>query len=441
MYRVSNYLTRFALSLAAGALLATIWANVAPEGYSDFVELLLSDHSLIGYTNPDALFPFGRTLTMAYLTGDALMALFFLYLGKEFWEALVLRNGALRGSKAVAPLVTAAIGAAVPALIYAGLSGFIADPALPAPFAGWPIVLAGDVTLSYVIARSILGSGHPALRFLLLVSIADDILALLVSGLAFPEGGLHPAWLLLPLTASLGTWLLFNWLPQRLDQGSPLAPASGFVRHRLSIWPYALAGALSWYGMQQAGLMPALGLLPIVPAIPHTDRAFGVFAAVETRLHDMLNRIAQLLVWPVTAGLFLFALTHAGAPISAIDELSLLIALALLVGKPLGFLLGGWLSTAVLSRPLPAGMSRGDLATVGAAAAAGLAVPLFSVSASLPDGTFQDSARLGLILSVLLAPLALRLARALSPSRSGAGTPPETRPAAQPPAHPDADPG
>jgi NhaA family Na+:H+ antiporter len=411
MYRVSNYLTRFALSLVAGAALAMLWANLAPQGYSDFVELRLADQSPIGYPNPDALLPLGRTLTLGYLTGDALMALFFLYLGKEFWEALVLKNGALRGAKSVAPLVTAVTAAAVPALIYAGLSRLVAHPALPAAGAGWPIVLAGDVTLSYVIARATLGPGHPALRFLLLVSIADDILALLLSGLAFPVGTLRPAWLLLPLAAGLVSWVLFNWLPRRLDRGNPLQPAAILMRHRLSFWPYAVAGALSWYGTQEAGLLPALGLLPIIPAIPHADRAFGVFAAVETALHDMLNRIAQWLVWPVTIILFVFALTHAGVPFATLDELSLAVAASLVIGKPLGFLLGGWLATGLLSRPLPAGMTRADLATTGAAAAAGLTVPLFAIATTLPAGSLQQGAMLGLILSCVLAPAAARLAR------------------------------
>lgn len=416
MYRVSNYLTRFALSLVAGAALATLWANLEPQSYSDFVELRIADQSLIGYPNPDSLMPLGRTLTLSYLVGDALMALFFLYLGKELWEALVLRNGALRGAKSVAPLVTALTAAAIPALIYAALSHFVAYPALPAPGTGWPVVLAGDVTLSYVIARSTLGPGHPALRFLLLVSIADDIIALLVTGLAFPVGTLRPTWLLLPLGAGLVAWFLFNWLPHRLDRGNQLRPASSFVSHRLSFWPYALAGALSWYGTQEAGLLPALGLLPIIPAIPHADRAFGAFAAVETALSDMLNRIARLLIWPVTLILFLFALTHAGVPFATFDDLSLAVAAALVIGKPLGFLIGGWIATSLLRRPLPGGMAIRDLATMGAAAAAGLIVPLFAIATTLPGGTLQDGARLGLIASLAAAPFTARLTRRTAPA-------------------------
>ncbi len=410
MYRVSTFLSRFAFSLILGTALATLWASLAPQSYADFVELRLTDQALIGYPNPDALAPFDRTLTLAYLTGEALMAFFILYLGKELWEALVLRHGALRGAKSVAPLVTALTAALVPVLLYLALSPLVGDPPLPGFGTGWPTVLAGDVTLSYVIARAVLGRGHPALRFLLLVSIADDILALLLSGLAFPVGTLDPGWLALPLAAGLGAYGLFNWLPRRLDRGNQLRPASTFMRRRLSFWPYALAGALSWYGTQQAGLMPALGLLPIIPAIPHADRAFGVFAEAEEVLTDMLNHIAHLLVWPVTVILFLFALTHAGARPTALTEAGA-VAAALLIGKPLGFALGGLLATRLLGRPLPAGMAPRDLVTVGAAAAAGLSVPAFALAASLPGGALQEGARFGLLLAAALAPLLARLAR------------------------------
>ena len=413
MYRVSHFVTQFALCLLAGAAVALAWANLSPRSYQDFVELRLADNSLIGYPNPDSLMPLGRTLTLGYLAGDALMAFFFLYIGKELWESLALRHGALRGARSVAPLVTALVAAAVPALLYAGLAHFVTAPVLPSPAAGWPVPMAGDVALSYVVGRLALGPGHPALRFLLLVSIADDILALLVTGLAFPVGTLQPLWLLLPLGAALTAYLGFNALPRRLDRGDPLKPAARWVRHHLAVWPYAVAGALSWYGTQQAGLMPALGLLPVIPAIPHADHAFGMFAEAEEMLPDMLNRIAKWLVMPVGAILFLFALTHAGAPLASADSETLAVALALLIGKPLGILLGGALAMRGLGAALPAGMAPRDLAVVGLVAAMGFSVPLFAIGATLPGGALSEGARLGLLASLIAAPLALLLARAI----------------------------
>ena len=46
-----------------------------------------------------------RTLTLHYLINDVLMALFFAIAGKEVWEAIILKNGSLRGRKALTPLI------------------------------------------------------------------------------------------------------------------------------------------------------------------------------------------------------------------------------------------------------------------------------------------------------------------------------------------------
>ena len=409
MYRVSHFVTRFAASLLAGVVLAMLWANLAPQSYSDFVEWRLMD-GIVGYPDPDRLEGMGRTLTMDYLSGSVLMALFFLFLGKELWEALVLEHGALRGRRAVAPLAAALAGAVVPVAIYLVLTRG-AELYGAAPGAGWPVPVASDVALSYAVGRLVFGRDHPALRFLILMAIADDILGLLATGLAFPVGTLRPAWLLLSPGAALLVFVLFNWLPRRLDRGDQLRPASSFVRRHLSVWPYAVAGVVSWFGFQQAGLMPALGLLPVIPAIPHADRAFGIFAEAEETLTDTLNRMAHLLVVPVGAALFLFGLTHGGVETAAASGVSWAVAAAMLAGKPLGVVGGGLIGARLARSGLPRGMTTGDLGLVGLVAAVGLTVPFLAIGASLPGGALQDAARLGLLTGAAAALALLALAR------------------------------
>ena len=195
MYRVSHFVTRFALCLLAGVALALIWANLGPRSYSDFVEWRLMD-GIVGYPNPDALNGMGRTLTMQYLSGGVLMALFFLVLGKELWEALALRHGALHGRHAVAPAIAALAGAVLPVALYLALPGDLAAYGAAAG-AGWPVPMASDVLLTYVAGRWIFGPGHPALRFLLIMTILDDLLGLLTAGAAFPVEALQLQWLAL----------------------------------------------------------------------------------------------------------------------------------------------------------------------------------------------------------------------------------------------------
>ena len=107
------------------------------------------------------------------------------------------------------------------------------------------------------------------------------------------------------------------------------------------------------------------------------------------------------------------ALTHAGAPLASADSETLAVALALLIGKPLGILLGGALAMRGLGAALPAGMAPRDLAVVGLVAAMGFSVPLFAIGATLPGGALSEGARLGLLASLIAAPLALLLARAI----------------------------
>ncbi|TMV65333.1 Na+/H+ antiporter NhaA, partial [Thioclava sp. BHET1] len=234
-----------------------------------------------------------------------------------------------------------------------------------------------------------------------------DVAGLLIVGLAFPVGVLRLDWLALPVAAALAVWLLCNALPRWLDRGKVLRPASRFTR-RLSLLPYALAGAVSWYGVQQSGLSPALGLLPILPVIPHTDHAFGVFAEAETLLSDLLNRMARLLILPVAAVLFLFALTHLGAPLGEADALSLVVAMALLIGKPLGVIAGARIARG-LRFALPPGVRMRHMPVIGLLAALGLTVPVFATETALPDGLLQDGARLGLIATLAVVPLLLAL--------------------------------
>src|SRR5690606_26666822 len=214
-----------------------------------------------------------------------------------------------------------------------------------------------------------------------------------------PTGELAPAWLLLSLGAALAVFILFNWLPRRLDRGNQLRPNSTWVRRNLSFWPYLIAGCLSWFGFQEAGIHPALGLLPIVPTIPHADRAFGIFAEAEQYLTDLLNWIEHRLKYPVEIVLFFFGLLNAGVEFSAISEPTWLVLLGLLIGKPVGIFLFGWFAAHPLRLGLPEGMTDRDIFVVGCVAAIGFTVALFVATVDFAGGPVQDAAKMGALMS------------------------------------------
>ncbi|WP_281426485.1 hypothetical protein [Rhizobium laguerreae] len=124
----------------------------------------------------------------------------------------------------------------------------------------------------------------------------------------YPQGNLAPGWLLLSAVAALGAYLVANRLPRMLDAGRPGMPFTMAVRKNLSFWPYAAAGAISWYSFHRAGIHPALGLLPIIPTIPHSDIEFGLLAEIEKLQTDLLNVIEHALKGSVQIVLFLFGL-------------------------------------------------------------------------------------------------------------------------------------
>ncbi len=317
------YLVRF------GAL---IWANIDYYSYHHIVDIVLFDHSPIGHLHDGH-----RTLTLHYLINDVLMALFFGIAGKEVWEAVALKNGSLRGKKALTPLIATAGGMIGPVSVY--LLGAFAVGKFAALANGWAIPTATDIAFSYLVGRIIFGAKHPAVGFLLLLAIADDAAGLIILAVFYPQGELNLEWLLLSLGASLAAYLLFNYMPRRADGGDAARPVSTRVRARFGYWPYIIAGCASWYGFQQAGIHPALGLLPVIPAIPHADTGFGVFGANETHKHDMLNDMEHGLKAPVEVILMLFGFANAGVVFSSMGDATWLVLGGLIIGKPVGILL------------------------------------------------------------------------------------------------------
>ena len=402
MYRVSPFVRHFGLALLAGIGVATIWLTLSPSSYYDAIEWRWFEIPL-----PQWMAPLPLTLTTRAIVSEGLMALFLFFIGKELWEAIRLERGALSGQRGAVPL-GAMIGGWIGAVLVWLISGAMFETALEATAgAGWPVPLGSDVVLCYLIGRLIFGNGHPALHFLLLITIANDIFGLIVMGLVNPVSGLRLVWLALSAVAVAGVWFGFGRLAR-----SELTERHH--RRAFALWPYAVAGLVSWVGVVLAGLPGALGLLPIVPVIPHADRAFGLFAEAEEFLHDPLNRLAHLLVKPLALVLFLFGLTRGGVDVLALAPTTATVLAAFWLGKPLGVFLGAFAAARLLGHGLPAGVRCRDLMLVALITGMGFTVPMLALDGALPGGGMAEAARLGLVLSLLAGGIAALFAR---PSR------------------------
>ncbi len=407
MYRVSPHVRYFAASLVAGAGLASLWVNLSPNSYYDVVEYRLWSPAMPGWTGLPA-----PVLTLQYVTSEGLMALFIAFIAKELWEALVLERGALSGATRRSMPLGAVVGGVIGAVLV-WLLTLPADPYLGGlgRAAGWPLPIGSDVVLCYVFGARVFGRDHPALHLLLLISIAFDILGLLAIGLGFPTYGLRPSWLALS-ALSLGlVWTFSSRFahPQATERQH---------RRAATLWPYLLAGVVCWLGVLLSGLPGALGLLPLIVVIPHAERSFGLFAEAEAYLHDPLNRLSQLLVWPLPVILFLFGLTRGGIAVSALGPTTLRVLQALWLGKPAGLLLGALVVLTLRGWRMPKGLHLSDLVLIAVLSGMGATVPLLALDSALPGGLVADEARAGVALSLLFGPLALGLARIIRPRRT-----------------------
>jgi len=391
-----RFLLENSLFLVFGAMAGLLWANLDHDSYKELIHHNLLTNPWFGEEHHVEAEPGAapaeesaepgaaeseeapsheRHLTIHFLVNDILMALFFAIAGKEVWEA-TLPGGPLNNpKKAATPLIATLGGMAGPALLY--LVGCAMTGRLGELGNGWAIPCATDIAFSYMVARLVFGARHPAIPFLLLLAIADDALGLIILAVAYPQGELKLLWMLLPVLAIL----------------------LGFVFRRLrvhSFWPYLLiGGTISWVGFALAGIHPALGLLPIIPTMPHAHVDTGLFDWEALDRHDTLNEFEHWWKNPVELILGLFGLLNAGVVMSAVGEPTYLVLVGLLLGKPLGIFCCGMLAAKGLKFGLPEGMTTKDLVTLGFAAGIGFTVALFVATVAFPAGAIQDAAKMG----------------------------------------------
>lgn len=390
---VSPHLPRAAWTLLAGAALATAVVNLAPATYYDLIELRLADLPPWLIPGRDTI---PRTITPMQLVEEIVMAVILFLLAKEGWEAWRCERGPFSGRRALGPVLVALGGMAGGALVWAVLAAQMEPAPEHEEGRGWATALAADALIAFLLGRIVLGPRSSALQLLLFVGIAGTVLGAILGGLVSPGGaGLRWAWLLLPLAAATAGYLLIT---------RPLDRADLSERHRAragSLFPWMGIAAVSWLGVALSGLPPALGLLPLLPAMPHARQSFGLFAAAEEFLSDPLNRATQALLpaLPVLTGLFGF--THGGADLGAVDASTWVALAALLAGKPLGILI----ALIAVQAMLPAVLTLRERLAIALLGGVGLTGPLLMLDPALPGGALREAARAGIVLALLALPL------------------------------------
>ncbi len=174
-----------------------------------------------------------------------------------------------------------------------------------------------------------------------------------------------------------------------------------------SFWPYLIgAGGLSWFAMYWSGLHPALALVPILPFLPHAARDPGFFVDALPGAKDTLSRFEIWWRYPAQLALFFFGLVNAGVPMGALEHGTWGVPIAVLLGKPLGILLATGVALAA-GLHLPHKVGWRELIVVGFASAIGFSVGLFFCTAMLPPGQLRSEVSMGVLLTLVAAPLAV----------------------------------
>jgi NhaA family Na+:H+ antiporter len=360
------------LLMVSGALLALVWANVAPEAYARATEPL------------------------HFVVNDIAMVFFFGLAMKEIIEATA-PGGALHSwRRAALPVIAAAGGMAGPALIYVALAVTIGRPDI---LHGWAIPCATDIAFSYIVIRLIFRPSHSAVPFLLLLAIADDAIGLVLLAAFYPAAPVRIVPFLVLVAAACGV----AWAMR--------------ARGVSSFWPYvAGAGALSWVGFYVGGIHPALALVPVLPFVPGPKRDPGLFIEPKQPPHDPLNAFEHWWATPVEFVLFFFAVTNAGVPLGGAGAATWIVLVALLAGKPIGIGLSTFIAERLGLRR-PRGLGWREVIVLGCTAGIGFTVALFFATAAFPEGPIMDAAKLGALLSVSATVVAVGAARVLGVGR------------------------
>jgi NhaA family Na+:H+ antiporter len=167
---------------------------------------------------------------------------------------------------------------------------------------------------------------------------------------------------------------------------------------------------LSWIGLYQAHLHPALALVFIVPFLPHPPRETMRIFEEDPGDRSALASFEHEWKVPVDFGMFMFGLANAGVTFSSVGTATWLVLVALLVGKTCGISLFACLGEK-LGFPLPRGIGRKELLLVGMIAGVGLTVALFVAGEAFSDPVAQGAAKMGALLSIVGGAGALILGR------------------------------
>ncbi|MFC4931545.1 Na+/H+ antiporter NhaA [Massilia sp. GCM10023247] len=320
-------------------------------------------------------------LSIEHWVNDALMAVFFLLIGLELHREL--KNGELSDLRnAMLPIVAAAGGIAVPALIHFTLNGGTPTQA------GIGIPMATDIAFALGVL-SLLGKEVPASLkvFLAALAVMDDLGAIIVIAVFY--------------TAELS----FVYLLAALAVFGALLAMNRILRV-LALLPYLLGGALMWFLMLKSGVHATIAGVLLAFAIPYSALEDDA-ASPSHKLENALHTPVAFIILPI------FALANTGIVIGAgwaedlLSANSLGILAGLVAGKPIGILLFSFAAVAVGLCRLPLDLAWRHVLGAGLLGGIGFTMSIFITNLAFTgQGELITASKMAILAASLTAGLA-----------------------------------
>lgn len=342
----------------------------------------------------------GIEMALSYWIKNALMALFFFFVGLELKREML--EGQLSNLKAaMLPVLAAVGGMTVPALLYLVF-------AAPAGFsAGWAIPAATDIAFALGVLSLLGNRVPPALKaFLLAVAVVDDLGAILIVAFFYTSE------------------VFVNFLLMALGVTIVL-----MVMNRLkiaSIGLYMLVGMVLWAVMYQSGISPTIGGVIVASCVPLKDKEG------HSPLHAAEHSFRP---WVLFGIMPVFAFANAGISLEGAGAylthpITLGAAVGLALGKPLGIGLMTYFGAKLMKATMPGNFAQ--IIGVGCIAGVGFTMSLFVGALAFTDPGLATPVRLGVyagsIFSALLGLAILAKALPLRAATSNEGADDPTRP-------------
>ena len=368
---------RAGLLLVAAALAALIAANSA---------LHPAYHAFLDWKIGPALPRLGIP-TIEQWIADGAMALFFLLVGLEVKREW-LEGRLARRDERMLPILAAAGGMAMPALVYVLVAGGNAEA-----LRGWAIPAATDIAFAIGVLALLGRHAPPAIKLLLVtIAIVDDIGAVVIIALFY--------------TAEIDLAVL-AWMGVVM---AAMATAARAGVRRLS--PYLAGFLMLWLLTLASGIHPTIA---------------GILAAITVPIGAPLRTLEHRLhPWVMFLVVPLFGLASAGVAIEGgagefVEPVALGVMLGLFVGKQAGIFGAVWLAVRSGVAAKPAGVRWRQIYGAALLCGIGFTMSLFIAALAFPGAPMlADEAKLGVLSGSLLSALAgyatLRLTSAVAVS-------------------------